>query len=84
MEQQIFEGTWEQILQHGSALTGKRVRLILLTSETANEPVTDNLDQVLQGRVGRVNFQPSNLSERTEEAFCDLLEAKYNSSGLNQ
>lgn len=84
MEQQVFEGTWEEILQHASKLTGQRVRLTILNSETANQPVTENLGKLLQGRVGRVNFQPSNLSERTKEAFADLLETKYNSSGLNE
>jgi hypothetical protein len=39
------------------------------TTETANLPVEENLGKLLQGRVGQVHFQPSNLSERTGEAF---------------
>ncbi|WP_199341776.1 hypothetical protein [Nostoc punctiforme] len=74
MTQQVFEGTWEEILQHGSELAGQRVRLTILTSETASQPVEENLGKLLQGRVGKVHFQPSNLSEHTGEAFADFLE----------
>ena len=42
------------------------------------------LDQILRGRVGRVQFQPSNLSTRTKEAFADLLVDKYKLSSFGQ
>ncbi len=84
MEQQTFEGTWEEILLRASELTGRRVRLIILTNETSSYPSTDTLDKSLQGRVGQVNFQPSNLSEHTREAFADILSAKYDPSRLNE
>ncbi len=80
MTQQIFEGTWEEILQHASELAGQRVRLTILTAETANLPVEENLGKLLQGRVGKVYFEPSNLSEHTGEAFAELLENKHNYS----
>jgi hypothetical protein len=83
MEQPTFEGTWEEILLHSSELAGQRVRLTVLTNEVSSQ-TTNTLDKLLLGRVGRVNFQPSNLSERTGEAFAELLEAEYNSSGLSQ
>lgn len=35
------------------------------------------LDQALQGRVGRVQFSPSNLSEQTKDAFAKVLNTKY-------
>ncbi|QLE56222.1 hypothetical protein [Nostoc sp. TCL26-01] len=84
MTQQIFEGTWEEILQHATEFAGQRVRLTILTTETASQPVEENLGKRLQGRVGKVHFQPSNLSEFTGEAFAELLENQYNSSTLNQ
>ncbi|MEH1998200.1 MAG: hypothetical protein V7L00_05530 [Nostoc sp.] len=84
MEQQTFEGTWSEILLRASELAGRRVRLTILTNETSSDPSTDTLDKSLQGRVGKVNFQPSNLSERTREAFADILSAKYDPSRLNQ
>ncbi|WP_373530263.1 hypothetical protein [Nostoc sp.] len=80
MEQQTFEGTWEEILLRTSELTGRRVKLIILTNETPSDASTDTLDKLLQGRVGQVNFQPANLSERTSEAFADILSAKYDPS----
>ncbi|MEH2364877.1 hypothetical protein [Nostoc sp.] len=56
MEQQTFEGTWEEILLRASELTGRRVRLIILTNETSSDPSTDTLDKSLQGRVGQSQF----------------------------
>ncbi|MEH2046742.1 hypothetical protein [Nostoc sp.] len=84
MEQQTFEGTWEEILLRASELSGRRVRLTILTNETSSYPSTDTLDKSLQARVGQVNFQPSNLSELTKEAFADILSAKYDPSRLKQ
>jgi hypothetical protein len=79
MEQPTFEGTWEEVLLHSSELVGRRVKLVVLT----NQP-TSTLDKVLKGRVGRVNFQPSNLSERTAETFTDSLTAKHQRSDCSQ
>lgn len=83
MKQQTLEGTWEEILQHSADLAGQRVRLTILPAQSSKHPTTQTLDQRLKGRVGRVNFQPSDLSERVGEAFTELLETK-DSSTLNQ
>ncbi|MGK7927287.1 MAG: hypothetical protein AB4290_18925 [Spirulina sp.] len=77
MTPQTLEGTWEEILARASELTGKRVRLTILEEESRDRPPTQSLAQLLQGRVGRVSFQPPNLSERTSETFTDLLVEKY-------
>ena len=74
MEQQTLEGTWEEILQHSAELAGQRVRVTVLPDPTSNSSTTLTLDQKLKGRVGRVNFQPSDLSERVGEAFTELLD----------
>ncbi len=84
MEQRTFEGTWEEILLHEPELIGRRVKLTVLANQDASLQNTTALDQVLKGRVGRVHFQPSNLSERTGEAFADLLEDQYKSLRLSQ
>ncbi len=82
MEQQKLEGTWEEILQHSAELTGQRVRLTILSDQSSNSSTTETLADKLKGRVGRVNFQPSDLSERVGEAFSELL--KDQKSDLNQ
>lgn len=84
MEQRIFKGTWEEILLHTSELAGQRVRLTILTDETSNSSTTESLDKLLHLRVGRVHFQPSNLSENIGSAFVDLLAAKYDASKLDE
>ena len=83
MEQQTIEGTWEEILEHNAELAGQRVRLTILPDKSPNFSATETLDQKLRGRVGRVHFQPSDLSERVGEAFTELLDVK-DSSALNQ
>ncbi|TVQ20680.1 MAG: hypothetical protein EA367_07990 [Leptolyngbya sp. DLM2.Bin15] len=73
MKQQSFEGTWEEILRYAPELAGQRVKLTVLSNESTPLQNETTLDQVLQGRVGRVQFQPSNLSTRTKQVFTDLL-----------
>ena len=84
MTLQTFEGTWEEILARASELTGKRVRLTILKDESRDFPPTQSLEQLLQGKVGRVNFQPSNLSECNSEIFTDLLVEKYEDRKLDE
>jgi hypothetical protein len=76
MEQRFFEGTWEEILRYAPELVGRRVRLTVLSNESSKSQNGATLDQALKGRVGRVQFQPENLSTRTKEAFTDLLAEK--------
>ena len=66
MEQPILEGTWQEILLHAPELVGRRVKLTVLPTNEPKfqQPVT--LDQLLEGRVGRVRFQFSNLSVHTK------------------
>ena len=84
MEQRFFEGTWEEILRYAPELVGRRVRLTLLSNESSKSQNETTLDQVLKGKLGRVQFEPSNLSTRTKEAFTDLLVEKYRLPELGQ
>lgn len=84
MEQRSFEGTWEEILRYAPELIGQRVRLTVLSNEGSKPQNETTLAQSLRGRVGRVQFQPANLSTRTKEAFTDLLAEKYRIPGLGQ
>jgi hypothetical protein len=76
MLQQTIEGTWEEILEHNAELISQRVRLTILSDKSTNSITTETLDQKLKGRVGRVHFQPSNLSKRVGQAFTSLLDVK--------
>lgn len=80
MKQQTIEGTWEEILQHSAKLAGQHVRLTVLSDKFSNSATTETLDQKLKGRIGRVNFQPSDLSERVSEVFTELLNTQNSSS----
>jgi hypothetical protein len=75
MEQRIFEGTWEDLLSRASEFSGQRVRLTVISNETESSAMP--ISELLKGRVGKVNFQPSDLSERTREAFAEFLEEKH-------
>jgi hypothetical protein len=70
MPNQTIEGTWEEILQYAPQLSGQSVRLTILTPIPT--PST-TLDQLLKNRVGEVSFEPTDLSERTHDAYTDLL-----------
>lgn len=83
MEQRSFEGTWEEILRYAPELAGQRVKLTVLSNESATQNET-TLDKALQGRVGQVQFQPSNLSTHTKQVFTDLLADKYQLPRLEQ
>lgn len=78
VEQRTLEGTWEEILLYAPELIGRRVKLTVLSSDDSNSQQPVTLDQILRGRVGRIRFQPSNLSARTKAAFADILADKYN------
>ena len=84
MEQRTLEGTWEEILRYAPELSGQRVRLTVLSNESSRSQNGTTLDQILKGRVGQVQFQPSNLSTRTKEAFTDILVEKYRLPELGQ
>ena len=84
MEQQTLEGTWEEISRYAPELAGLRVRLTVLSSRISQPQQRMTLDQSLKGRIGRIQFLPSNLSTRTKEAFADILAEKYKSWCENQ
>lgn len=84
MEQYSLEGTWEEILCHGPELAGQRVRLTVLARESPKSESAATLDQLLKDRVGRVAFEPTDLSVRTKDAFIELLDDKYNQSEVWQ
>lgn len=84
MEERVLEGTWEEIALHAAELSGRRVRLTILTDgESENTVAPETLDKMLKGRVGKVNFQPSNVSENTGKAFTDIVAEKYKKQGFN-
>lgn len=74
MQNQILEGTWEEILRYAPQLTGQNVRLTILTPPSTK---TVSLDQLLKNRVGEVSFEPTDLSDRTHEAYAALLVQKH-------
>ncbi len=61
--QQVLEGTWEEIVLHAAELSGQRVRLTILTVQQGENVVApeETLDKILRGRVGKVNFQLSTV-----------------------
>lgn len=73
MEQHTLEGTWEEILRHAPELVGQRVKLTVLSAQEPQPPPPVTLAEALKGRVGRVQFLPSDLSTRAKSAFTDIL-----------
>ena len=74
MQNQILEGTWEEILRYAPQLSGQNVRLTILPQPST---ATLSLDQLLKNRVGEVSFEPTDLSDRTHETYAALLAQKH-------
>ncbi|MEM9220702.1 MAG: hypothetical protein AAGD25_41090 [Cyanobacteria bacterium P01_F01_bin.150] len=86
MTQPVLEGTWEEILEHSAELEGQRVRLVVLTNGPSSASVGNlpqkqaSLADKLKARVGRVSFEPADLSERVEEQFGDYLAEQHSTT----
>lgn len=49
MEQQVLEGTWEEVSRHGPELTGKRVRLTILPDQARTARADTHPHQQIRG-----------------------------------
>ena len=81
-EAQVLEGTWEDIKLHDEELSGKEVRVTvlspsILSNASGTGPKSMNLAEMLKGRTGLVSFEPSDLSENTGKKFTELLVEKH-------
>lgn len=78
MTLQVFEGTWEEVREEIRALdcelAGQHVR-IQLESQIANgtDSRRPTLAERFAGRVGRLDFEPADLAERSEELFGEIV-----------
>ncbi len=70
MKQRTLEGTWEEILQYSTELTGQRVRLTILPTQSSNLPITEDLTQ------SHLNKQPSNLEILQESGLIGCISAE--------
>ena len=82
MSAQILEGTWEEITRYASELSGKRVRLTVLSDEVSvDEAQQETLDKMLAGLTGAVQSNGgkggSRLSECTGADFAEDLVLKH-------
>jgi hypothetical protein len=83
MEQRIFEGTWEELLSQSAEFRGQRLRVVVIENTEVPAAIQPTLDKLLAGRVGKVKFQPSDLSTRTGVAFAESLDEQHRSLGSN-
>jgi hypothetical protein len=87
-EQQVIEGTWEEVEVHAAELRGRRVRLTVLPDDHAKEPANGEtparteVPEAFAGLIGGFHFGGANLSENTGEKFTDLLVEKHKEGQL--
>ncbi len=77
---QIEEGRYaslEEVLTDGLRALIEREQRSHSTQDLSPPKLT--LKDRLQGKLGTVHFQPHDLSERTQDAFMDLLQDKQSS-----
>lgn len=89
MTELVYEGTWEEISRRAPELAKRRLRVTVLAEEPSDAKGTSpsleagpSLAEAFAGRVGRLDFGPSDLSERTGEAFTDIIEEKHREGRL--
>lgn len=76
---QIVEGTWEEIAARGTEFKGCRVQLKVLEAaaiSTNGAAREETLMEVLD-RIGTVEGMPSDLSERADEYFAEIMDEKH-------
>ncbi len=77
---QILEGTWEEIAAHAAEFNGHRLRVIDLgpiSEAPDNEGGGPTLAELFAGRTGTISGPPTDMSERTEEYFAQIMDEKY-------
>lgn len=80
---QILEGTWEEIAARADEFKGCRVQLKVLSAPpssangAAGEARPQNLAEALAGRIGKFDFEPTDLAARSEEYFGQIVEEKH-------
>ena len=82
MAEQIYEGTWEEIVSHTSELAGRRVRLMVLDQlpEQSEKSEYYSLADALSGKVGILDGASPDLSTHTGEKFTELVKEKHDKS----
>lgn len=81
-EQQVIEGTWEEVTGRAAELRGRRVRVTVLPDDEKEAMngaarAQPEIPEAFAGLVGGFHFGDANLSEDTGEKFTDLLVQKH-------
>lgn len=88
MAEQVIEGTWEEIAEHGGELSGKRVRLTVLdetSAENGNSTTTEPTpsSEVLASLTGVIDSRATSpTSPRKRSAYGELVVEKFRKQGL--
>lgn len=76
---QLLEGTWEEIAAHADEFKGRRLQVKVfdaLPVSTNGAAKEETVMEVLD-RIGTVDGMPTDLSERAEEYFAEIMDEKY-------
>ena len=77
-ETQVIEGTREEVVKKMRFFPKEqRFRLVALSQPGEQKQEEPSLAKRFTNRVGRLSFDPADLSERTEEYYKELLANKY-------
>jgi hypothetical protein len=87
MSQQVFEGTWEEIVRHSDELAGKRVRLTvlgepLLAHEGESSTEERPLSLLLDGLIGVIDSSEGGTFPLERSAYGEVLVEKFRKQGL--
>ena len=87
----VWEGTWEEIAAHAEEFKGRRVQLMVFNGANGvangtangvadavqNEEEPQMLDTWLEGYIGVVEFEPTDVAARSKELWGEYVEEKH-------
>jgi len=76
---QSIEGTWDELAKHAAEFQGKKLRLTVVSDESA---LPQNLAEFLGDFIGCIDGCGANNSEDTRDGFASYLTKKHQEGHL--
>lgn len=86
MKQQVFEGIWEEMAIHAEELSGRRVRVTVLSDQetpTLDRTLSELLEAAETLKLEEQQLMPPHPSKDIGKAFTDIVVEKYKKQGFS-
>ncbi len=83
MELKTFEGTWEEVIRHGSELAGRRVRLMVLDDACPQSTLDSGLHKIIEEAENLAAIRPLTGRPPLGDDWGEGVAEKFRRQGLN-